>query len=162
MAETINQQVKTWGCSSCDYTWQFSGEAANVSPYDLTHWQLEQQFPEPQFVGLQPGKCPSCHARGVVGVLGLSIDPTKMSTVTISGDDEIEQGMVEELDEHGQPVMIQTGERYELRVNQQTGEVYSELVPVYEQKMRERTQDEIDALKARRNDDFRELVKIAV
>lgn len=154
--------VKTWGCDNCAYSWQFSGEAANTSPYELNDWQLRQQFPERSFDGLKAGDCPSCHARGVKGTLGLIIDPALMSTIEVATDEALEATMVEELDEFGQPVMIQTSERYELRVNQQTGEIYSEAVPVMEPKMRELTTKELNDLKAKRNHNLDELDKVAV
>jgi len=154
--------VKTWICGNCPYRWQFSGEAVDSTPYDLTTAQILEQFPEPQFVGLQAGKCPNCHLKGLSSPLGLSIDPDEMSSITVIADGVLESQQALDVDEHGQPIMIQTGERYELRVNQQTGAVYSELVPIFEQKMRELTTQELADLKEQRDRSLGELERVAV
>lgn len=60
-----------------------------------------------------------------------------MSATTVGTDEQMELTLLPEYDQDGQPVMIQAGEHYEMRVNQITGQIYSELVPVMEQKMRE-------------------------
>lgn len=49
----------------------------------------------------------------------------------------------EEADEHGDVIMAQTREHYELRVDQQTGSIYSKAVPVYEPEMRSLTTQEL-------------------
>jgi hypothetical protein len=58
--------------------------------------------------------------------------------------------------------MVQTGERQEIRVNQSTGAITSEAVPVYEPKMHSLTPQELTELKHKRDQSLDVLASIAV
>ena len=155
-------KVKTWICQTCPYRWQFSGDAIASTPYDLTDAQLKEQFPEPQFAGLTTGKCPNCFLQGVTSPLGLSVDISEMTEIIPATDDELGNQEVEELDANNQPIMVQTGSRWELSVDQATGKVGSVEVPVYEPKMRSLTTQELAELKQQRDQNLDALEKVAV
>ncbi len=154
--------VKTWLCTNpnCFYSWQFEGEAASTTPFDLTLDQLRHQFPEPQFFGLLPGKCPSCWLKGESSDLYLENDEANMAVIHVAADADLEAKQIEDTDGSGNLIMEQTGVRQELGVVD--GAVAVVDVPIYEAKMRELNSDELRELKAQRDQILDKLDAIAV
>ena len=157
MSTTV--KAKTWICNTCIFRWQFSGEAVDVSPYDLTDAQLKKQFPEGRFAGLPAGKCPNCYSQGQLNPLGLSVDEAEMSVITVSSDEVLEATLVPELDSNGDPIMVQTDQvRYQF--DPLTGRINP--VPVYEPKLRPLTTTELSDLKLQRDRSLDALGQTAV
>lgn len=147
-------KIKTWYCPSCGYT-----APSHVDSYGA---KFLAKYP-----GVVAGGCPSCATHPIErnhSPLELleGVDLDAMVRIESSGDAALEAMMVEDLDSNGEPIMIQTGERYELRVNPQTGEIYSEPVPVYEPKMRSLTPQELTELKTERDQNLDALESVAV
>jgi hypothetical protein len=132
----------TWGCEHCGYFQDFDPTVPG---------EQARRFPE--FPGIPDGACPACYSgRNEQKVQRASTlyqvtDLTSATDVSVASDAELESRQVPELDANGQQVLEQVGERYELRVNQSTGEIYSEPVPVYEPKLRSLTDQELAELK---------------
>lgn len=149
----VVSNVITYVCPNCPFKWQFSGEAAATQPADMTDAQLKVQFPDPQFQGLQAGKCPACYTRGVASDLFLSADAADLSVVTVADDAELEAIQVEDLDANGQPIMEQVGEHYVQQFDSSTGQTSVVTVPDYAPKMRPLTDQELADLKLQRDAD---------
>jgi len=149
--------IKTYACPECGYY-------QNASPYGED--VMARLFPE--FPGIPDGACPACYSGKnpqrvqQISTLETLTDTSGLSQTTVAGNDELASRTVEELDAHGRTVMEQVGEHYELRVNRQTGEIFSELVPDYAPKMRQLTKEEVAALKNQRDDNLRKLEDLAV
>lgn len=158
----LSVKVKTWACtnSECPYTWQFSGDALSTSPFDLTMDQLKQQFPEKQFFGLLPGKCPSCWMNGTSHDLYLSDDPSTMSVIHVAGDDDLAAQEIPDTDESGTPIMEQ------IDVRKVPGVVDGQLTiveePVMAQKYRNPTKKELQAFKAKRDEALRKVDDVGI
>lgn len=148
--------IKTYACPLCGY-------CQNADPYGVG--VMARMFPE--FPGIPDGACPACYSGKnpqrvqQVSTLETLTDTSGLSQTTVAGNDELESRTVEELDENGKAILEQVGEHYELRVNRQTGEISSELVPDFAPKMRELTTQEIADLKAQRDDSLRSLDDLA-
>lgn len=155
-------RLKTYICEqygiSCLHKWQFSGDALNLTPYDLSADDLKRQFPD--LPGLPKGKCPACFHRGVLSTLGLEIDLENMSTAAVATDEDIDNHQVPEFDEQELPVLVQAGEKEVLTIDNGKPTVITE--PVYEPKLRELTTQELAELKQQRDRDLDKLEKIAV
>jgi hypothetical protein len=80
----------------------------------------------------------------------------------VATDDDLAQVTEVETDANGQTVMEQIDERYELRVDQATGMIYTEAVPVYAPKLRELTTQELADLKEQRDRNLDTIEQIAV
>ena len=155
---STNLVLKSWACPNCPYYQQFD-------PTDLH--LVVQNFPECPDLPL--GKCPACwmgknpqkvKQTSEMGLM-LSSEGSRLQS-NVASDDVLEAKEVPDTDQDGQPIMVQTGERYELRVNQSTGEIYSEPVPVYEPKMRSLTPQELAELKTQRDQNLDALEAVAV
>ena len=161
----VTAKVRTWICDKyplgCQHKWQFSGEAVNASPHDLTEDQLRVQFPQPQFAGLQPGKCPECYSRGVSSDLAVSLDPVDMSIIYVASDEELESRQVDEFDSDGQAVMVESGEYRDVLINDNwTPRFIQE--PIMAPKQRQLTDEELADLKLQRDQNLDQLETITV
>lgn len=158
----LSVNVKTWACTNpnCRYTWQFEGEAASTTPFDLTMDQLKQQFPEKQFFGLLPGKCPSCWMNGTSHDLYLSDDTSLMSTIHVASNDDLAAQELPDTDDSGVPIMEQ------IDVRKVPGVVDGQLTiveePVMAQKYRNPTEEELQALKVKRDEALRKVDDVGV
>lgn len=149
--------IKTYACPECGYY-------QNADPYG--EGVMTRMFPE--FPGIPDGACPACYSGKnpqrvqQISTLETLTDTSGLSQTTVAGNAELESRTTEVLDEHGRTVMEQVGEHYELRVNRETGEIYSELVPDFAPKMRTLTKEEVKTLKTDRDDNLRKLEDLAV
>lgn len=166
--EQPDLKINTWGCA-CQYTQDFDpADAEKWNRHITSDVQLQEIGRRKAITEPPQGKCPACwlgindervvYNRDLFGVTDLGA----LSTTTSASDAELEGRMVEERDTQGNVVMVEAGSRYELRVNPDTGEIYSEPVPVYEPKMRPLTTQELADLKHQRDLNLDALEKVAV
>lgn len=159
MSDTI-AKIKTWVCPNCRYSQYYSPEDP----------RMDTDFAEARYAGRPSTACPACYAgenpQRIRGVYHLEVlaggDLSLLGQRRVASDAVLEATLVPELDENGKPVMIQTGERYELRVNPDTGDIYSEAVPVYEPKMIPAPKQQVDELKLQRDQELDALASVAV
>lgn len=145
--------IRTYGCPNCPYYQDFN-------PSDTI--EMARQFPECQ--DLPVGHCPACfmgrnpQCQRLSSEMALLITPAMQTNV--SSDAQIESTQVPDFDEHGQPIMVQTGTRQEIGIVD--GKVGVVEVPVMEQQMRQLTDEELAELKLQRDQNLDKLEAVAV
>lgn len=155
--DTTIIKSETFVCAMCGYNQNFDPFVDGV---------MAAHFPE--FPGIPNGACPACYSgrnpdRTMRDCqLFRAVDLSQLTVQTVASDATLEATEVPDLDTNGQQIMEQTGEHYELQVNQSTGAVGSVLVPDYAPKMRLQTTEELAALTLQRNQSLDELDKVAV
>ena len=154
--DQIILKATVYGCGTCGYYQDF-----NSVDNPLQHQSI--------FPTVPAGKCPACFAgqnpqrqRIECDLEAISTSAEIMTTVEFASDQELESRTEELRDEHGNVVMEQTGEHYEMRVNPVTGEVYSELVPDHTSKLQQISDKELADLKEQRDRNLDALETIAV
>lgn len=166
--EQTNLKITTWGCV-CEYSQDFDpGDALKWEQYITNDTQLQRVAIAKGRILSPQGKCPACwlglnderviYDRDLYGITDFS----NLATTTSASDADLESRQLEMRDADGRVIQEQTGERYELRVNQQTGQIYSEAVPVYEPKMVPISQQQLAALKEQRDRSLDALESVAV
>lgn len=149
----------TFKCPTCDYK-----HFALYDPYEPG--RMAAEFPE--FPGIGDGDCPACFSGRnrqhliLPSKLERYSDGDGLTVTTAASDTDLEATTKPVFDDHGQPVMEQVGEHYELQVNQSTGAVGSVLVPDYAPMMRPLTDQELADLKLQRDQNLDALAPVTV
>lgn len=112
--------MPTYGCI-CGYSQDFTPSAENTALH----------FPE--YPDLPLGACPTCYAKGVrpAPLLAQILNTTAMQQANVITQTDIDAMTKDDLDTNGQPIIIQTGSRYEMQVDQTNGAITSVEVPIY-------------------------------
>mgnify|MGYP001589875351 CR=1 FL=1 len=104
-------KIPTWRCA-CDYAQDFEPTQENL---DL-HFNNNKKFP--LIESLKENECPSCHERGNKAQLVKETDPKKKTTITIMGEDEVDE-LVEVEDDNGKPKLVKSSIVDEWDANEQ-------------------------------------------
>lgn len=140
----ITQTSKTYACTkeSCDWHYQCLTENDPYSAYYTQAFTVTTRTGI-QLRGVPAGCCASCYAQGVFSEIFVEDDEAKMSTHNTMELPEIEAERLVEKDEDGRPIMIPEPEGATVfKFNRETGQ--SDEVPVMVEKMRDKTQEEVD------------------
>ncbi len=81
-------KIKTWGCG-CGYHQDFEPTQANQN----LHFNNDSQF---RVSNLKANECPSCALKEKIGTLVLETEPSKKTTITIMGEEEVETHEVDD------------------------------------------------------------------
>ncbi len=84
-------KIKTWSCA-CGYAQDFDPTQENQ---DL-HFNNDSQF---RLSNLKANECPSCGLKGLKGAMTKETNPDKKTTVTIMGEEDIEDEILKDDEE---------------------------------------------------------------
>ena len=97
-------KIRTWRCSKCDYAQDFEPTQENMD----VHFNNDRTF---RISNLNENDCPSCALKEVKGVMKKEIDPEKKIEMTVMGEEDIEDEIVEKdekAEEEGKSKMTNT------------------------------------------------------
>lgn len=143
--------MPTYGCI-CGYSQDFTPSAENNA----------RHFPE--YPDLPLGACPTCYAKGVrpAPLLAQILNTSTMQQANVITEAEIDVMTKDDLDANGKPIIVETGSRYEMKVDQTNGAISSVKVLIYGVQQRTLTDAEHQAEVDKMNQAQQDLAAIAV